>query len=117
MPSLVSTLAPLLIAAGLVGAWAQSPAQSITKNGPVQPLAALAWAQTNCNSMLTARNGTPRVHAEDLMRVASMYDTERHKHGEAAACRLAIMAAAPATEDRAATANVLLIAVSVAAIK
>ncbi|NOT71156.1 MAG: hypothetical protein HOP09_07655 [Hyphomicrobium sp.] len=93
MPSLSSTLAPLLIAAGLAGTLIPPPGQTVDRTGPVQPVAALAWAQANCDSMLTARDGTRRIQAEDLMRVASMYDTMRAEKGAAAACRHARMLA------------------------
>jgi hypothetical protein len=98
MSSLGSTIAAVLIAAGLAGAWTQTAANRHDKDGPVLPVAAFAWAQANCDPPLTVRPGTPRVQAEDLFRVAATYDAERRAHGAARACRLAQHAAVSVTD-------------------
>jgi hypothetical protein len=98
MSSLGSTAAALFVAAGLAGAWAQTAAKRIDKDGPALPVAALAWAQTNCDPALKLRQVTPRVQAEDLFRVAAKYDAERNAHGSARACWLAQRAALSVTE-------------------
>jgi hypothetical protein len=98
MPSLGSTSASVLIAAGLAGVWAQTTAKRIGLDGPALPVAAFAWAQANCDPALTLRQGTPRVQAEDLFRVAATYDAERNARGLARACWLAQHAALSVTE-------------------
>jgi hypothetical protein len=87
-----------LIAAGLAGLLTQGPRGRISRDGPMLPLAALAWAQANCNSTLAARAGTPRIQSEDLFRVAAAYDAERAEHGLQPACRQAARVASRITE-------------------
>ena len=92
-PSVASRLTLICVAAGLAGVWTRGFELRVTREGPVLPLAALAWAQANCDASLSARQGTPRVQMEDLLRVAASYDAERSKHGLRHACRQAVNAA------------------------
>ena len=89
MPSLSSISAVVVIAVGLAGAWGHAMTERSQHDGPMLPMAALAWAQINCMPDLSERPGTPRVQAEDLMRVAAFYDSERRSHGLEHACSLA----------------------------
>jgi hypothetical protein len=95
MPSFGSTTATLFIAVGLAGVWGQAVSHATPKSGPAFPIAALAWAQANCDSALALRPGTPRIQAEDLMRAAAAYDADREAHGLAHVCRQATAVAAP----------------------
>jgi hypothetical protein len=90
MPSLGSTVALLFIAAGLTGVWGQAASQQTPHDGASLPIAAFAWAQTNCDSTLSMHPGTPRIQAEDLMRVAATYDADRAARGVTLACQRAL---------------------------
>jgi hypothetical protein len=98
MPSLGSSSAVFVVAVGLAGVWGHALTGRTTREGPVLPVAALAWAQANCDPSLKTRPGTPRVQAEDLMRIAAKYDAERTAHGFARACWLAQRAAESAVD-------------------
>ncbi len=98
MPSPGSTSAALCIAIGVAGIWGHSAhlltAQVGTSRYETVPaIAALAWAQTNCDHTLTLRQGTPRIQAEDLLRAAAAFDADRDYRGLKHACWQAVAVA------------------------
>ena len=56
------------------------------------PVAALAWAQANCNPSLTLKPGTPRTQSDILYEVAAALDAERSRRGLRSVCDEAIAA-------------------------
>ena len=95
MPSFLSNSASVCIGLGLVGIWGKAISTRAPGDAPSFPLAALAWAQANCDPSLKLRSGTPRVQAEDLFRISAAYDSERGVHGLKHACRRALQTAEP----------------------
>ncbi|HPG89166.1 MAG TPA: hypothetical protein PLD46_05900 [Hyphomicrobium sp.] len=89
MSTLSTATISLALAAGLAGALAEMPGSFPTRQGPEFPLVALAWAQSKCDSALTARPDTPRVHYDDYMRVSADYDERLARDGLSAACERA----------------------------
>lgn len=94
MPPASSSAAAVLIAAGMAGMWMSAETREAASLDRPLPVAALAWAQLNCDSALSVSRGTPRVQAEDLMRVAARFDAVRNSEGLPLACRRALAAAA-----------------------
>ena len=93
-----SASATLLIAIGLAGIWGHgahllTPQVSTSRHEMVPAIAALAWAQTNCDATLTLRQGTPRIQAEDLFRAAAAFDADRDYRGLKHACSQALAVA------------------------
>ncbi len=63
------------------------------------PVAALAWAQLNCNAGLALQSGTPRIQMEDLLRISAAFDAEQKWRTRDVVCREAIAAAGPVSAD------------------
>ena len=91
------------IAVGAAAVWFAPPAPTMTRHGPVLPLAALAWARLNCDAALTKENQAATIHAEDLRRVGAYFDGVRATAGAQSACHAATRAAASAITDNAAS--------------
>ncbi len=56
------------------------------------PVAALAWAQANCDSRLMLRPGTPRTQSEILYEVAAAFDAGRTWRSLGDICKAALAA-------------------------
>lgn len=65
------------------------------------PVAALAWAQSNCASDLQLVPGTPRLQAEDFLTMTGDLAALDAQRGRKAACSAAIAAARDVAVDRA----------------
>ena len=63
------------------------------------PVAALAWARTNCDARLEMKTGAHLEHAEVLMSIASSLDQELASASIEDVCREAIVAAGPAMSE------------------
>ena len=57
-----------------------------------------AWAQLNCKQHKNIHNDIVRVHADDLLTVAAIFDDIRNRNGLPAACAAAL-ATAPQNEN------------------
>lgn len=77
------------------------PGAQPSRNDRQHPVAALAWSETHCDSMLSLRPGTPRLQMEDLIELAAAYDDVERRQGHSVACakaeKLAEAVAIPAT--------------------
>jgi hypothetical protein len=65
----------------------------------LSPVAALAWAQTRCDSRLTLSPGTPRLQTEDLLQTAGEFDVLEQQRGRSATCRKATALAATVSAE------------------
>lgn len=106
-----STIATLALAAALVAYWttlAPSPDKDVRVSGrtqPVHPVAALAWAQTNCGLQAVLKPGTPRLQAEDFIAMTAELDARRNAAGAASVCQQAIRLALPVAGEEHAAAH------------
>lgn len=55
----------------------------------IAPVAALAWAQSNCGAQLVLREDRPRPQAEDFLRSVFRLDSRSGNEGLSQACNLA----------------------------
>jgi hypothetical protein len=89
MPSPGSLSAVVLIVIGLAGIWPPTAGRLASHSDPIPAVAALAWAQANCDPTLSLRRGTPRIQAEDLFGVAAKFDADSKQRGLTFACQRA----------------------------
>lgn len=96
MRPLYVTLVPFCLAGALTGVWLAPPAPTMTRNGPILPLAAAAWAEINCGAKLSRSVTVAPLQADDLRRVGAHFDDVRVSAGQVTACQSAFRAASGA---------------------
>lgn len=103
-----TTTATLALAAALVAYVTTLPSNPKTepyatsRSQPVHPVAALAWAQSNCGLKAGLKRGAPRLQAEDFLMMTAELDARRNTLGAASVCQQAIrLASRVASEEHA----------------
>ena len=70
------------------------PAAQPWRKDRLHPVAALAWSQARCNSLMKLAPGTPTLQMDDVLEMSSEFDEIEERQGHATACANAEVLAA-----------------------